>query len=60
MNYLKLSIVIILVLWILGFWYILSYHNDETWTKRLEIAEKQLKELELLNKNNALLIKSLK
>ena len=60
MNLLKFSILIIIVLWIFGFWYMLTSHNDDSWIKRLEEAEKQLKELELLNKNNALLIKSLK
>jgi Na+/H+ antiporter NhaC len=60
MKYLKLSILIIIVLWVFGFWYMLTSHSDDSWMKRLEEAEKQLKELELLNKNNALLIKSLK
>ena len=50
MKYLKLSVLTINFLSKFGFWYMLTLQSDDSWTKRIEEAEKNFKEFVFLNK----------
>ena len=43
MKYLKLSVLTINFLSKFGFWYMLTLQSDDSWTKRIEEAEKNFK-----------------
>lgn len=61
MNYFKLSIILILILWIFGFMFIIGNNNDDKEiVKRLNQAELELEKLEQQNAKNLELIERLR